>query len=400
MADNRTIELRRASFKGIPFHVETTEEIVSQRVVVHEYAGRNTPYVEELGLGKRNIKFTAYFIGEGYLNQRDRFIAACEQGGVGTLTHPFFAAQKRVVFISSTWQHDKNAVGRTSVSLEFIESEAPPSPLIRPDTRMRLDQAFQEAVSATIAAFNAVHDVVNVIDYVRDNSVGLIEDVAAIIDTMRLDTIMTPEASASLAASIRDFYDDAPKLVSDESMPAHMGALITAFREGANDATDAAGALGALHEFHTGSEAVLFNTPSRILQQQNQHAIERLVRRLSTVAFCRTLVDQNYQFKEEVRQVRLQASMLIEARLHEISKINEDNIYIAFTNIRTKISEDFDDRAEGLGELLEVEVPRSMPSLVNSWRLYQDPLRAEELVERNRVEHPSWMPHRYAALSR
>ena len=79
---------------------------------------------------------------------------------------------------------------------------------------------------------------------------------------------------------------------------------------------------------------------------------------------------------------------------------NSNNIYIAFTNIRTKIAEDFDDRAEGLGELLEVEVPRSMPSLVNSWRLYQDPLRAEELVERNRVEHPSWMPHRYAALSR
>ena len=400
MADGQYIELRKASFKNIPFDVENTEEVISQRIAVHEYAGRNTPYVEELGLGKRSIKFTAYFAGEDYLQQRDRFIQACEEGGIGTLIHPFFASEKRVVFVSSSWQHSKNTIGKIAVSLEFIESEAPPSPLIRPDTRVRLDQAFQEGFQASIEAFNKVHHIANVIDYVRDSSIAIVEDFLSTIDALRLDSIMKPDNSAALASDIQDVYDDIEALISDETLPVRMGNLIADYQNGLNSNRVTTNHLEDLHYFGGDIGIVPFNTQSRILQKSNSESLYRLIRRLSTVTYARALVNQNYQFKEEVRQVRNIAGNLIEDRLHEISDINEDNIYVAFANIRTKLSEDFSDRAEGLGELLEVEVPRSMPSLVNSWRLYKDPLRAEELVERNRVEHPSWMPHRYAALSR
>ena len=41
-----------------------------------------------------------------------------------------------------------------------------------------------------------------------------------------------------------------------------------------------------------------------------------------------------------------------------------------------------------------------MPSLFVAWRLYQDPARVRELVDRNKVPHPSFMPNRFEALSR
>ena len=230
MADGQYIELRKASFKNIPFDVENTEEVISQRIAVHEYAGRNTPYVEELGLGKRSIKFTAYFAGEDYLKQRDRFIQSCEEGGIGTLIHPFFASEKRVIFVSSSWQHSKNTIGKIAVSLEFIESEAPPSPLIRPDTRVRLDQAFQEGFQASIEAFNKVHHITNAIDYVRDSSIAIVEDFLSTIDALRLDSIMKPDNSAALASDIQDVYDDIEALISDETLPVRMGNLIADFK--------------------------------------------------------------------------------------------------------------------------------------------------------------------------
>ena len=40
-----------------------------------------------------------------------------------------------------------------------------------------------------------------------------------------------------------------------------------------------------------------------------------------------------------------------------------------------------------------------MPSLYWAWRLYGDPLRAADLVARNAVRHPSFMPETFVALA-
>ena len=42
---------------------------------------------------------------------------------------------------------------------------------------------------------------------------------------------------------------------------------------------------------------------------------------------------------------------------------------------------------------------RSLPALVLAWKLYQDPSRAAELVARNDIPHPSFMPLRFNALA-
>jgi prophage DNA circulation protein len=53
-----------------------------------------------------------------------------------------------------------------------------------------------------------------------------------------------------------------------------------------------------------------------------------------------------------------------------------------------------------LAPVITVESNRIRPSLDLAWILYADPTRADELVARNKVRHPSFMPREITALAR
>ncbi|BGI52720.1 MAG: DNA circularization N-terminal domain-containing protein [Candidatus Hamiltonella defensa (Ceratovacuna japonica)] len=85
-----TNRVHPASFRGVPFQVEGDEATFGRRVQTHEYPNRDKPYTEDLGRATRRFQITAYLVGEDYLVQRDRLIAAIETPGPGTLVHPYY----------------------------------------------------------------------------------------------------------------------------------------------------------------------------------------------------------------------------------------------------------------------------------------------------------------------
>ena len=78
-------DLRPASFRGIHFFVAADSSRFGRRVVVHTYPQRDKPYVEDLGRRSREYQFDAFVIGPNYMEDRDAFIAACEEPGAGEL---------------------------------------------------------------------------------------------------------------------------------------------------------------------------------------------------------------------------------------------------------------------------------------------------------------------------
>ena len=84
-----------ASYRGIPFYVEAHDSVVAgRRTVVHEYPGRDAPYVEDLGRAVSEWNITAYVLGRDYDVARDRLIAACGAAGEGELRHPYLGIQR------------------------------------------------------------------------------------------------------------------------------------------------------------------------------------------------------------------------------------------------------------------------------------------------------------------
>jgi prophage DNA circulation protein len=82
-------KLQPASFRGVPFDVDTGDLTTGRRNQTHQYPGRDVPYTEDLGRGARKVSIEAFLVGDDYMERRDKLLAAVEQGGSGELVHPW-----------------------------------------------------------------------------------------------------------------------------------------------------------------------------------------------------------------------------------------------------------------------------------------------------------------------
>lgn len=88
-------DIRRASFRGVPFAVYGGEGIFGRRVALHEYPGRDKPYIEDMGRSTRRIRLSGFLVSNSLVYgggdakaQRDAMVDAVERPGPGVLVHP------------------------------------------------------------------------------------------------------------------------------------------------------------------------------------------------------------------------------------------------------------------------------------------------------------------------
>jgi prophage DNA circulation protein len=91
--------LRRASFRGARFHVDTGVRESGRRIVNHEFPKRNVPYAEDMGRKAREFTVRGYIIvyprdtgdvlqQRNYIPARDSLILALETDGPANLQLP------------------------------------------------------------------------------------------------------------------------------------------------------------------------------------------------------------------------------------------------------------------------------------------------------------------------
>ena len=114
--------LRRASFRGVPFHVDDESlPKTGRRVAVHEYTKAEEHSTEDMGRLPREFRIKAYLASDGADADVQALMAACGTAGVGTLVLPFFApTQVRCTGCAPT--HRKDKMGYVDLDLEFVEA--------------------------------------------------------------------------------------------------------------------------------------------------------------------------------------------------------------------------------------------------------------------------------------
>src|SRR5690349_9842319 len=116
-------KLRKASFRGVPFQVDTSEGTFGRRGVVHEYPLRDTPFVEDLGRRARSLSVEGFVLGSDYMAARDALLAALERRGPGTLVHPYLG--ELVVSVQEVKLRESTAEGGLArFGITFLESGA------------------------------------------------------------------------------------------------------------------------------------------------------------------------------------------------------------------------------------------------------------------------------------
>jgi len=141
-----------------------------------------------------------------------------------------------------------------------------------------------------------------------------------------------------------------------------------------------------------------FLTPSRRVAATNEQAVRELVR-LGLVAqavgassFVGSSADaSNSRSYDDQLAIRNDLIAAIDA---ESMRTRSDVTYDALQVARSRVWLDLTERSRNSARLTTVTPPGVTPALVLAYDLYEDAQRDEELVTRNRVSHPGFVPAR------
>ena len=143
-------QLQPASFRGVPFQVDTIDVTAGDNTVLREYPFQDLPTVFRMGEGVEELKFSAYVIGDDYISQRDALREVLT--GDGVLIHPTAGAVR--VYVVGKYSIKENPTdegGMARFDLTFVRAEARRYPVGVANTE---SQASDAAKAATVAAKN------------------------------------------------------------------------------------------------------------------------------------------------------------------------------------------------------------------------------------------------------
>lgn len=399
MAEPLNLQLQPASFRGVPFHVDGAEIEAGRRVQVHEYPQRDKPWAEDLGRATRGFMVDAFVVGPGYIEDAEALIAAAEEEGPGTLVHPWLGSME--VSLKELLRVRFNAsAGHAVITFSFVEAGELEFPAAQSSTAMQSRIAADGLSTAACDSFASRFAVDGWASFVGDQA---LLDLASAFSALRaLSSVSVLSGWANqfaeignlvqslayplqLAQQLADLFDLSPTvaaLPADSSFNTQdpMGAIVQAI-------VAVAGSGGAGRVLNA---PVVAATASAARKQQvgNTAAINALVRSTMLAQAVGISSHVNATVQADVYAVRTALCAALDAE----SLLADDVGYQALQTARRAVWTDLTARASSGARLLPLIPLQVTSALVLAYDRYEDANRAQEIVTRNRLIHPGFVP--------
>lgn len=423
-----------ASFRGVSFWVESSDLSVGRRTVTHQYPQRDEPFTEDLGRAAREYRFSAFVLGEDYIEQAKKLREALEKPGAATLVHPEFG-EIQVVAQPGASMSFSQSMRRANFSLAFVEAGLNAFPTPEGASQQASRAAADDVSEAAAESFEDSLTLDDIEDFVQDALNGDLLDALDIISNSEIAKVLDfADRVSDLATDAIDLVRGGPKAFAMKLM----GALGLS-----RLATTVAGwqrvgkSLCALADDLRGDDdEPYFSTvkpKSAEVIESNRKAVYSLCRQAvlvqavgvstligtdvdSTVASSSILPDEGEAVVDadtgatEVGTVTstgaystsptisydemLEARERIVGRLEEeMLDVEDDRVFMALREAATAVSKDLSSRAEEQARLYDYDAGAVLPSCVTAMELYGDATRAQEIVVRNGVTNPLFCPN-------
>lgn len=381
-------QLQPASFRGVEFHAVQRSGTFGRRNQVHEYPFRDLPYVEDLGRMARSFRISGFLIGPDCLRQRDALIAAIEQPGPGKLVHPTHGEMNVSVVGGVVLDESDLEAGAVRITFNVTESGELRFPSADAATQDVVARRADTAGAALKAATARKLNTRDLPAFAENLAVGraqrvldTVQKAAALVTTrdkrgalLSAIALLQPDLAASLRTPI-DFATRAYSLLEG---------LFNGLRGDDRDAV-----LDSLADFGRAEAQWPAFTTTRRRDAANRSAIEELVRGAAAIAEARTAALTEFNDYQG-------ATMLRDRVVDRIDGVadttNDDVLFSALANLRAAVVRDINARGADLARVATLTPPRTLPALVLAYGLYEDAGRDAELVQRNRIQHPGFVP--------
>lgn len=387
-------QLRPASFKGVPFFVADHEAEYGRRLVANEYPFRDTPYTEDMGRAVRRWTVTAYVLGQDYMASRDAIIDAIEGGGAGQLVHPYLGT-KDVIGESARVRETTRDGGYVEIAITFVEAGSRKYPNSEPVPARLAALGADNVMDIASGNFIDGINVESVSEWVRDSYAGGLIDAAAIFKTIQntggitvQSTVAKINQAADWAASLAELENPSVSLVQNV---AGVASRVVSMFKGVLDLSATPKDSARQFEKFAGFTAPSTTETSAMAEitKQNSAVLQHFIRTGAVAAESKALVQREFSYYEEAIEAR---KALLE-RIDQVAAAStDDSEFSALQALRKQVGAAIPTDEQSLPRLGTLVLRQSAPALVVAYDLYESVSRETDIVARNNVRHPGFLP--------
>lgn len=387
-----------ASFRGVPFEVESDSAPVGRRTQVHEFVQRDDPVVEDLGRQVRTYKLAAFVIGGDYMAKRDALLAALDEPGAGELVHPW-RGRLLVTATDCELSHSRQEGGMCRFDLTFVQGSEL-SLVASINTAQQLEQA---RASLWESAAERYRNAMGSIDAARLKTKQLTNSVTAVFGVVQREfgTVASALRNATGLADLLANSPDALVGLFEASFGQSLGfgswsssqRRMTSQVEASQALAPTPAGGGADNEVAVAACRDLVR--DAVLAQYLAEAVQ-LPALEPPAPFGAVSLDQQLvmgerepvPIAEDIEALRdAGVDALWQAALAS-APAHFDALQAARWRLRRHLT-----RVASAGVRLTTVTPlEATPALVLAWRQYGDASRAAEVVARNGLRHPGFVP--------
>jgi prophage DNA circulation protein len=404
---------RPASFRGVPFFVESYGRSGGRRGPNHEFPGKDQGYPEDTGKKMEEFSVNAYVVRSvrdpDYAARRDALIAAANQYGPGELVHPAFGTIQ-VQLRSWSAGESKDSLGLVPIQLSFVEASDPAYPSATRPAASGVDAAAAAGHRAAERGFAEAFSVGGKSDFLRDRAAadaGKIRDAfsrmassfGVPVDVGRLGQALDSAIFAAdrthdaeiVAGCVAAFpqafaaWHEAPFVRRRNADGTYRG---MGGRGGGPLAEPAVASLFRAFDFSLAVE-VPVETAIRRQQADNSFALARLTRLASAIEAARVAPFVAWRTVQDAEAAR---DKIADALDRAAAGTASDELYAALTDLRVLVSGAIPPEESQLPSLMDYMPAVTQPTLALAYRLYGNADRADEIAAVNRIRHPGFVP--------
>ncbi|AZO77708.1 MULTISPECIES: DNA circularization N-terminal domain-containing protein [unclassified Bosea (in: a-proteobacteria)] len=392
-----TKRLRRASFSGQAFYVDTASDESGQRVATTPIP--NALWVNEsFGPAPRKFEVEAYLTGQFCYARAEALGRMAEDRHLGSLILPDLPAPVTVRLTKAKREFRRDKLGYAALSIEAVAD--PPKQNTGLSASILQNSIFSigGVIGAVLggfvsAAFAIVGQVATVVEAALGAVAGVVGDLVGLAGAVGL----APLAQAAFDAAIGTAFNAVLGFAADP----------VAFAVGI---ADAAIVLGDQADPARLAQAIVAagrpdDPPPPYVSQGSAVTIaENAGHALTMTAVIRALAlgeamaRRDYSDRPEAIEARAVMTAVFDDAL---ARIGPEGIDLAreLGTMQGLLSELVRRQETDIAPLIEVALPAPLPSLVWAYRLYGDPSRADEVARRSGASNPAFLPERFTALS-
>lgn len=401
--------LRKASYEGIQFDVDSATLSFGRRTVTHEFPQRDTSYVEDLGKATRQFSIQGFIVGDDFIDRSKRLIDKIEsqvgtdrRANHGKLVHPWLGSLEVTPIDNPSITYDR-AKRFCTFTLTFLEAGN--------ESTKKTTSWANQLLSKADALYAKIFG-----DWTPDKIAGIVDDVTSQINSCAAVLSNCQFAQMfNLGNDILEMgHDIATSLYNkkEQARSSLLGALgLSQYAQSTTDwklasikCTDAI-TLPVLKPVNVASST---GTSKKLSDKERiNEAVDEIKKNFRLVLIANAMgaismigedndIDTDSNSKktlsdEQILKIRNNLLDAIDAEML-IQGTDDNQDYLDLVDCYVAVYKYLTEMLNGDSGIETVTLKQSEPSFVLAYDKYGDSTRADEIAERNDVINPLFMP--------